>query len=273
MRTPLRAEQIQLEVGGHAAGFVRSFRGLDLEAEIATGGIGDMPGKHVAGVRWTPGVAEVGGDMGPGLQGWITEALANGLATRDGSVAALDARGAASWSLAFADARLSAVTIPALDGASKDAAALTVEFVPGQVAWEDRGRAAAPVPQKSAGWLAANFRIEIGDLPCKRVIRVDPFTWTCAADGSVTVPDIRLEIAQTDYAPWRDAARRWFIDGQTTHPMPGRIVLLSPNLRDEVAVIDLGNVGLRRFSRPTTGDDAIGRFAVVLYAERLGFRM
>jgi hypothetical protein len=169
------AERILLQVGDQAAGVARSFRGLDVEAEIATGvlGAGRMPKKHVANVRWTPGVAAVSGDMGAGLHTWIAEALENGSATRSGSVAGVDpAAGTASWSLAYAGARLSAVTFPALDASSKDPALMTVEFAPREVRWDVGGGAAASALQKSKTWLSGNFRVEVGALPGKRVLRV-----------------------------------------------------------------------------------------------------
>jgi hypothetical protein len=277
MATMVRAERILLKVGDQAAGFAHRFRGLDVEAEIATGGLGAgrMPKKHVANVRWTPGVAAVSSDMGSGLHAWIAEALENGWATRSGSVAGLDPAGAASWSLAYSGARLSAVTFPALDASSKDTALMTVEFAPREVRWDEGGGAAVPPLQKSEPWLNGIFRVEIGDLPGKRVLRVDPFTWSCAADGTVAVSDVRLVISHADLGPWQEAARRWFIDGhhRDVDEMAGRIVILSPTLKEDLATIELGNVGLRRFSREDADGDAVGSFAVVLYAEKLRFKM
>ena len=124
------AERYLLQVDGEAVGSLRSFQGLDVEAEVGTHGVGPhrMPKKHVAGVRWTPGVATFGGDMGGGMRGWIAEALDGGTAIRGGSVAVVGAGGSPGFSVAFSGARLSAVTFPALDGASKEAALMSAEF-------------------------------------------------------------------------------------------------------------------------------------------------
>ena len=209
------AEQFLLEVDGEPVGSLRSFQGLDVEAEIATRGVGphNMPKKHVAVVHWTPGVATFGGGgMGKGMRGWIAETLDRGTATRSGSVAVADAGGSSAFSVAFSGARLSAVSFPALDGASKEAALMAVEFAARQVRWGEGGSSAQPA-DRSKEWLRSNFRVEIGGLPCNRVARVDGFTWTCAADGTVAVPDVRLVISRADLAPWEEAARRWFIDG------------------------------------------------------------
>jgi hypothetical protein len=107
------------------------------------------------------------------------------------------------------------------------------------------------------------------------LLRVDPFAWSCAADGTVAVSDIRLVISRADFGPWQKAARRWFIDGhhRDVDEMAGRIVILSPTMQEEFATIELGNVGLKRFSREDAGGGAVGVFAVVLYAEKLGFKM
>jgi hypothetical protein len=159
---------------------------------------------------------------------------------------------------------VNAVTFPALDGASKEPALMSVEF-------------AAP-PDKAKQWLASNFRVEIGSLPCERVARIDAFTWTCAADGTVSVPDVRLVVSRADLGPWEDAARRWFLDRdyRDKHEMNGRITLLAADGKGALATIELGNVGLKKFSHDEVdagtsgGKDAGGAFAVELYAEKLG---
>jgi hypothetical protein len=270
------AERLVLEVDGAPVGSLRSFHGLDVEAEITTRTLGprDMPKKHVAAVRWTPGVATFGGGMGEGMRGWIAEALDSGPATRSGSLGVPASAGAPAWSLAFSGARLSAVGFPSLDGASKEPAYLTAEFAARQVRWEKAGPVPAEPPRKAKGWLRSNFRVEIGGLPCNRVARVEAFTWTCAADGAVSIPDIRLAISRADLGPWEEAARRWFIEGahRDRDEMSGRITLLAPDLQEALATVELGNVGLRRFSHEDRDgpDDGSSRFAVELYVEKLG---
>ena len=131
--------------------------------------------------------------MGKGMHGWIAETLDRG--ARDPR---RQRRVAADRRLRRLLARLlgrpaDAVTLPALDGASKERAPMAVEFVARQVPW---GTGARPPPRPPAGrskeWMQSNFRVELGELPCNRVMRVDALTWTCAADGTVTVPDLRL---------------------------------------------------------------------------------
>jgi hypothetical protein len=262
------AERFLLEVGGEPVGSLRSFHGLDVEAEIATRGVGahGMPKKHVAGVHWTPAVATFGGGMGEGMRGWIADTLDRGNGTRAGSVAV---DGPGGFSVAFTGARLNAVTFPALDGASKEPALMSVEFAARQVRWGEGG-VALEAPAKAKEWLRSNFQVEIGSLPCERVVRVDAFTWTCAADGTVTVPDVRLVISRADLAPWEAAARRWFLDRdfRDKHEVSGRIRLLAADSKDALAGIELGNVGLKKFSHDEV--DPGGAFAVELYAEKLG---
>ncbi|HET9069737.1 MAG TPA: hypothetical protein VFN28_13915 [Amaricoccus sp.] len=265
------AERFLLEVGGEPVGSLRSFRGLDVEAEIATRGTGahGMPKKHVAGVHWTPGAATFGGGMGEGMRGWIAETLDRGTATRAGRVAVGPPGGAPGFSAAFSGARLTAVSFPALDRASKEPALVSVEFAARQVRWGEGGAAVEP-PAKAKEWLRSSFRLEVGSLPCDRVVRIDAFTWTCAADGTVTVPDVRLVISRADLAPWEAAARSWFLDRdfRDKHEMSGRITFLAPDNGAALATVELGNVGLKKFSHDEV--DPSGAFAVELYAEKLG---
>lgn len=265
------AERFLLEVGGQPVASLRNFQGLDVEAEIATRGVGahGMPKKHVAGVHWTPGIATFGGGMGEGMRGWIAETLDRGAAARAGSVAVAGPRGVPAFSVAFAGARLTAVTFPALDAASKEPALMSVEFAARQVRWDEGGAAVQP-SGKPKEWMQSDFRVEIGSLPCDRVTRVDAFSWTCAADGTITVPDVRLVISRADLAPWEAAARRWFLDRdfRDKHEVSGRITLLAADGRDALATVELGNVGLKKFSHDEV--DPGDAFAVELYAEKLG---
>ena len=167
--------------------------------------------------------------MGTGMQGWIAETLDRGSAARGGSVGVAGPDGKAGFSVGFSGARLTSVTFPALDAASKEPATVAVEFVARQVTWGKGSGAAAEPDARSKEWLQSGFMVEIGDLPCRRVARVDAFTWNCAADGTVTVPDVRLVISRADLGLWEEAARRWFLDRdhRDKHEMNGRIALLA----------------------------------------------
>jgi hypothetical protein len=91
------------------------------------------------------------------------------------------------------------------------------------------------------------------------------------------VPDLRICISLADYDAWAQAARAWFIDGrhEDGDEMDGIITLLTPDLQTPLGEIVLGNVGFKRFSQlpAADGSDALYRFTVDLYVERMALRL
>ena len=159
-------------------------------------------------IKWTPGKATIGIGMGKECYQWIKAAFDKGYMTKSGSITAADFNYKAMSVQTFRDALITSVTVPKLDGSSKDAAYFDLEFEAEQVRWAKGGGEdiRGKVGPKQKAWLCSNFRVEMGGLPCNRVASVDAFTWKCAvaADqlgvfreptkhpAKVTVPDIKL---------------------------------------------------------------------------------
>jgi len=76
---------------------------------------------------------------------------------------------------------------------------------------------------------------------------------------------------------WSQAARAWFIDARHLEgdARDGVITLLTPDLQTPLGEIVLGNVGFKRFSPlpAADGSDALYRFTVDLYVERMSLRL
>jgi hypothetical protein len=289
------AGRFALEIGNHNVGFLKKFSGLAMEADIVANDLGpdNVQKKHVANIKWTPGKATVGIGMGKGMYDWIKQSFDKTYASRNGSFVSGDFNYKAQSRLDFQNALITSVTVPKLDGSSKDSAYFDIEFDPEQVRWakggnEDIRSKVGPI-QKA--WLCSNFRVEIGDLPTNRVASVDSFTWKCSVapdqvgihreptkhPAKVTVPDIKLSISQADHQAWADAAKAWFVDGQHLegNEMTGRIVFLDPNMKDELGEITLLNVGFKKFSKDDfeANSEKIARFSVELYVEKMEFKI
>lgn len=290
---PEASERFALEIAGATAGFLTDVTGLALEADIALIRDGGSPfaGKSVTAWRWTPTRAAFGLSMGKPMADWIQASFDQGGSTRDGVLSVLDANGKAQSRYVFSQALITEVTIPKLDGQSRDPGRIDVTWAASRVQWTKGGGASVgTVSPKPKAWLTANFRIEIGNLPCKRVATIDAFTWRCEAvtmrsgDGSpdvllpgkVTVPDLKLSIGDADLPAWADAARTWFIDGKhgDGEELNGRIVFLSTDLQTELGQISLGKVGFKRFAERDTTETSgqLGRFNVELYVETMAFK-
>ena len=243
-------------------------------------------------MKWTPGKASVGIGMGKGMYEWIKASFKKGYVTKNGAFTAGDFNYKAQSRLEFQAALITSVTVPKLDGSSKDPAYFDVEFQAEKVKWvkgggEDIKASVTGVKQKS--WLCSNFRVEIDDMPCHRVATVDSFTWKCSVapdaigttreptyhPAKVTVPDIKLSISHADHQKWADWAYDWFVLGNHTDNKEkgGRIVFLGPDMQKELGSITLKHVGLKKFSDEDAeaNSEKIKRFNVELYVEQMEF--
>ncbi len=286
--------RLMLDINGENAAFVKKFSGFAMEADIVSNDLGpdNVQKKHVAKTRWTPARATIGIGMGKECYQWIKAAFEKG--TSPGA-------GRSRWPTSttkrcavqtFRDALITSVTVPRLDGSSKDAAYFDVEFEAEQVRFSPGGgEVIGKAGPKQKPWRGSNFRVDMGGLPCGRVASVDSFTWKCAVasddlgifreptrhPAKVTVPDIKLSISMADYAAWADAARKWFLDGQhlEDNEMQGSITFLDPNMTDEIGGIDLINCGFKKFSQDDFdgNSDKAARFNVELYVEKMKFRL
>lgn len=289
------AGRFALDVGGYNVGFLKKFSGMAMEADIVANDLGpdNVQKKHVSNIKWTAGKATVGIGMGKGMYDWIKQSFDKAYEPKNGWLESGDFNYKAQTRLDFEDALITEVTVPKLDGSSKDAAYFDVTFEPERVRWAKGGGndIRSKVGPKQKAWLCSNFRVEIGSLPCSRVASVDSFTWKCAiaADqigihreptkhpAKVTVPDLKLSVSMADHMPWADAARSWFVDGmhEENNEMDGRIVFLGPDMKKELGEITLMNVGFKKFSKDDleANSEKIARFSVELYVEKMAFKI
>jgi len=287
------AGRFALDIDGYNVGFLKKFSGLAMEADIVANDMGpdNIQKKHVSNIKWTPGKATVGIGMGKGMYDWIQAAFDKGYLTKNGSFTSADFNYKAMSRLDFMNALITGVTVPKLEGSSKDAAYFDIEFETEQVRWSQGGGEdiRGKIGPKQKAWLCSNFRVEIGSLPCSRVASVDSFTWKCAvaADqigifreptkhpAKVVVPEIKLSISMADHDAWAKAAKKWFVDGHHLEgdEMTGRIVFLDPNMKDELGEVELQNVGFKKFSEEDkeANSEKIARFSVELYVEKMKF--
>lgn len=290
-------QRFALEIDGAPAGYLRRFAGLDWEADIVSR---VLPGtavlkKNVAAVRLTPGRLSVPSTMGLPVFDWIkaslTQADKPGRLLRSGLLRVADFNGNVRSALSFRDALLTEFSVPALDASLNQPGYFDLAFQAERADWIKPGAGSLPSVTSRKSWISSNFKVQIGGLPCARVARVEPFTWRCAPAGdpletshsagprigATTVPDLKLSISMADYAPWFDAARRWFVEGKRldADEMSGRITLLGPTMRDSdvIGSIEFSGLGFKRLALPdfVTSSEAVARFTVELYVESMRF--
>jgi hypothetical protein len=284
-----------LDIDGINVAFVKKFEGLSMEADIVANDLGpdNFQAKHVANIKWTPGKATVGAGMGRGMYEWIKASFDKAQAPKNGTLTAADFNYKAQTQLTFQNGIITSVGFPKMDGASKDAMYLDVEWEAEQVRWAtgDGKDIRGQYGTKEKAWLCSNFRFEMGSLPCSRVASIDAFTWKCAvaADqigifreptkhaAKVTVPDLKVSISMADYDAWAGPAKSWFVDGNhlAGNEMQGRLTLLGPNMKDEIGYVDFKNCGFKKFSKQAleANTEKIARFDVEFYVEGMAFTL
>ena len=286
-----------MEIDNWNVGYVKKVSGFSMNADVAEQNLGPeiTIKKNVTKVSWSTGKVSCGIGMGLGMYEWIRSAFDKNYAMKAGIVKAGDFNYKCMSQLEFTDALVTGVTIPTLDGSSKEPAYFDVEFQPTDVKWSkgDNSDIRSKVGSKQKQWLCSNFAIEIGHLPCQKVSKVDSFTWKCSVipddigmhristqhPAKVTVPDLNLSISNIDKGPWQDAAKKWFLDGHHTEgdEMNGRIMFLGPtcDVNKPIGEIELMNVGFKKFSNQDleANSEKIDRFDVTLYVEQMKFKI
>ena len=278
------AAHFVMELEGQSAGALRSVEGGGASAVIGTDGLG---GKQVVLPKYDDYTVEVGLGSSGLMNEWIA-GFVNGQAPRkDGAIIAADFNYKAQRRAEFGQALITEVTVPKLDGSSKDPGALTVKITPYISALKKGGGETVKAPASKAQklWLPSNFRLEIGGLECKRVAKIDAFTIKQSLEdigevreyqkvpGKIEYPNLKLSIAQADLDSWLAWYENFLVKAQNadSDEKDGTLTFLASNLKDEIGRIELKRIGLVRltpFLREANAD-AVARFEVELYVEEM----
>lgn len=287
----LSAGRYLLILDGQEAGYLNSVDGGTARADVIQQHIGaDVYAKKSLGPPYyEPIVLSFGASMGGGMFDWIRSSLLGSYQFKNGEIVAIDFNNKALQRLKFHRAVISSLTIPALDGSSKDAAYFTLTLQPEttELLSGDGSKLKVTVGKKSKKWLASNFRVELGGLPCDRVSSIESFTINFTAAGeargeyrdyenvrvSLQIPDLLVTISAADADPWQAWFKSFVIDGNCTDAdeLTGSITFLAPDIKTELGHIELLNVGIFALKPAAASKDEIARFKVALYCENMIF--
>lgn len=240
--------------------------------------------KHVANVRWTDIVAEAPLGSKP-LIDWIRTTLEGKIVTKNGSIVS----GAGAERL-FLDGMITEIIFPALDATSRDIGSITVKITPQAVRYQQGSGAAqkAGPLAKEQRWTTNAFRFEMDGVDASKVTRVEEirfrrivpesqggiFREPKNVPGTTDLSNIRVTMPDAAAQTWADWLRRFLIEGnhQESDEKNGAIVLLSNDMKSEVARIPLSNCGIVGLDAAEGGNQAMPRMTAELYCERIGFQ-
>jgi hypothetical protein len=280
------AGSFSLVLDGKPCGFLKSAEGGGAVADVVV----EKPGtsgasrKHLGGVRYEDLALRVGLGGAAALYDWIAATWQGKPLRHDGSVLSLDRTGKVVRERAFSAALVTSVTVPKLDGASKDPAFLTVRLAPERVQRKDGGaKAQAPAAKAQKQWVASNFRLELGTLDCSKVASIESFTvkqTVLVDDGEIRrrtrgqtaleFPNLRVALAAVGAKTWFDWHEDFVVQGNNgqDRELAGAIVLLAPDRKAELARIELQQVGISALREPApSAADQVARVVAELYCE------
>jgi hypothetical protein len=277
------------EPGGPVVGFVSAATGGAISADVTVYQSGGDPfaQKQLGDIRYEDLVVEAGATMPGALFDWVTASWGPQPPSRDGALLALSYDFTVQREQPFEDALIAETTIPALDASSKAPGRMTVRITPRSLGPPTNPGSKLQIslgksPHKT--WLASSFRFTLDGLDTKHVSRIEPITvrrsievltsgsgGTSISPGRIGFSDLRVRLSAVSAAAWYAWHKDFVIDGNNSNAdeRSGAIAFLAPDLKTELARIDLHNVGIVRVA-PAGGDQAsIASVIADLYCERM----
>ncbi len=287
------AGNFMLELDGVKCGFVKSIDGGAVTAEVVTEAVGSSHflKKHLGRITYTPFVMQFGLAMASPVRDWINASLAGKAIEKSGAIILADHNLMAVSRREFSSALITEVGIPALDGASKDAAYLTMKFAPEYTrTTKASGKVTGPAKTEQKLWLPSNFRLAVDGLDCSRVSRVGAITikQSVATDdigdardhikvpGRIEIPNLTVTLAEAAAQSWLDWFEDFVVKGNNDESKEknGSISLLAADLTEELMRIDFFNVGIFSIGpdKAEANADQIATVTAHLYCERMALQ-
>lgn len=252
------AGKFSLELDGINCGAIGGVSGGDLDYEVVPEPVGSdgYVHKHIGMPKFEDFTLQVGSNMSKPFYEWVKQSFDHGVVRKSGAIIAADFNHNEIARRGFSTAFISSVTIPALDGSSKDAGYIAVTLSPTKVS--DGQPSGQPVDAaKNKAWLLSNFVFEIDGVDTSRIASVDSFTWKCsiAPDGSsqMDVSNIGTTFSSKSlpsWSSWFDAAAKQVPDDRA-----GRLTLAGAQ---GGGVLTLGFSGLGCYRIVSPRDAASG---------------
>jgi hypothetical protein len=272
-----------------ATAFVHAARGGAIAASVLAHSSGSehFARKQVERVLYEDISVEVGTSMPKALFDWIAGSWGAKPVSRDGAVLRCDPTFTVRSERPFRGALVAETAFPALDAALTSAGRLTVRITPASVQSDvDPGSKLQSTIGKGMTklWLVSNFRLAIDGLDCTKVTRIEPFSVrrpievvqgargrTSLRAGAIDFPNLRISMAASSMATWRDWHRAFVVGGSNadSDERAGSISLLAPNLSTEIARIELAGLGIVRLSTdpPAISSSPVQQVTADLYCE------
>lgn len=287
--------RFSLDIQGANAGLLQSFSGGGAVADIVLANVSQeaRTAKQVVNTGYSDIQFQIGLDLGKLAASWIMDSFNNasplGL-DREGAILLLDMDGKARRRVDFTGALITEIKFPPFDVQQRDSGFLAVTVSPGTVDLNLKGdqKIVPPFSTKQKQWVPSNFRFQLGNLPCGRVVKIDNvkisrqlaevgFGESREVQVSTLRPEysnLTLSISAIDLEPWASWYQKFLVQGQNADEdeLDGSIELLDRDLKKVLGTIELKGVGMKAFNpfpAEVSGSESVKRFTVELYVEQM----
>lgn len=283
-----------LTINGNQCGFIKSVDGGGISAEVINepSGPNYFTKKHIGQPKYDEFVMQVGFSNTKHLYDLISQTWKMARPRVNGSIISADYNLDAKSERQFTNALLTETTIPAMDGASKEPAYITLKFAPEFIrSVKASGKVTADYKMEQKIFLPSNFRLQIDGLDCSRVNKIESFTVKqgvagknigSARDsqkepGKLEFPNLKITMAEVAAQSFIDWHENFVIKGNNdaSKEKKGSLTFLSPNRQTELAKIEFSNIGIFRIQpdKAQASTDQIKRLTVELYVEQMTFQI
>lgn len=293
------SDRFVLELDGQYVGTLQTVEGGALKS---AGVVEDKIGKEATVLRYPARpqfddvTIQVGMSMAPRFWKWIAASFNYDAERRDGSIVALDFDNNERWRRNFYGALISEVGFPALDGAAKEPAYMTVKFAVERMEVQ-KASGKHPAEQeakeewnKQRLWLPSNFSFKIDKFSGGKKLpntKIDAFTVKQniitvpigreliprKEPGRVEFPQLQVTVLERDAQPWLAWYKRFVRDGEHVpgEETNGHIEYLKRDTSTPLLILDIYNLGILEVSplKHDSKQSQIQKIRVSMYCERM----
>lgn len=297
-RVPASGRHI-LEMDNVSAGVLAGYSGGAIRTEVLDEPTptGQPVKKHLGKSQPEPLVVECPVGMSRQFMDSIKAFTQRQVTRHTGAIISCDYDYKALSRLEFSDALITGLTMPALDGASKETASLSVTISPAVLRLNrlkggaNQGEKFGGVGAKQKQFLPSNFRLRIDRLDdaCARVSKIDALNWVLTTQetdtgtqrdtnrkpGALTVPDLVVTVADANADPFY----QWYDEfvvrggGNDGAERKGTLEYLAPNRQDVLFTLTFSHLGIYSIEPDGAGDasETVRRVKVKMYCEDITF--
>ncbi len=266
-----------LDVDGKSQVFVSGIDGgaMVMEAQTEPGAHGAFVKKRPSPPKFDPLELQISpANLSSPLVTWLMGSGASGpTPAANASIAVLDGTFKETSRRAFRNLRVSEVTFPELDAASKDAGNISVEAIAEGVTEAKGSGATSTIPTtKNLRWTSSAFTVTVPGVDASRVSKVSPITVKFPAAGKGDVSTFTVTLSEASAESWK----KWHADTMAKGASASdglektvTIDYLPPTLKGSVLKLTLEGVGILSVLPADSGADTVRRVKAELYAESI----